>query len=352
MKGLTHKRSILGLLCALVLGMIMLIPTEVEAAQLTVTSTSRKNYTAVANGETILVTLSGATTNTNMMGKPSWITVSGSSSSYKLVVAKNTAKSSRTGDVVFRAGNKVFTVRITQNGAPTTVTVKFNNNGGTGKVPNKSYTIGKAYSKLPAGPAAPKGMKFDGWYTKKSGGTKVTTKTKASASVSVLYAHYTGKTYTIRFDSQGGTKAFVKNVKYGGKYGKLETPKKYGYDFDGWYTAAKGGTKITSKSDVKTAANHTLYAHWTPKKRYTVTMVSGDKEEKYEVFKGDKFTLPRGYSKNDGEFAGWNRYYPGGFIIYNRAEYQPGDQIIVNSDMKFVPFYKHIDIPDKISSFN
>ncbi len=344
MKGLTHKRSILGILCALFFGMILLIPTDVEAAELTVTSSGRKDYTAVANGETIRVTLSGAATNTYVMGKPSWITVTGSTASYKLVVAKNTAKSSRSGDVTFRAGNKVFTVRITQKGAPTSVTVKFDNNGGTGKVQSKSYKIGSAYSKLPAGPAAPKGMKFDGWYTKKSGGTKVTTKTKASASVTVLYAHYTGKTYTVRFDSQGGNKAFVKNVKYGNKYGKLETPKKYGYDFVGWFTAAKGGKEITSRSDVTIAGNHTLYAHWKEKPRCTVTMSSGGKEEKIYVYKGEKITLPYGHGKENAEFVGWDRYIHG--VKYcGEPDYKPGDQIVVNSDITLVGHYQRIDVP-------
>lgn len=273
MKQFTGKMCIFKYLLAVLLAVVLFTPEVAEAAELTVTSTSRKDYTASANGETIYVTLSGATTNTQLMGKPSWITQSGSSSSYKLVVAKNTSKSSRTGDVVYRAGNKVFTVRITQNGTPTTVTVKFNNNGGRGNVPNSTYTIGKAYGKLPAGSTPPTGKKFSGWYTKPSGGTKVTTKTKASASVTVLYAHYTNKTYTVKFDSCGGSKVSSKTVTYGANYGKLTTPKKTGYNFKGWFTAASGGKQVTEKTKMSTAVGHTLYAHWTPA-TYTITFDS------------------------------------------------------------------------------
>ena len=320
MKG-SHKRSILGVLCALFLGILLFVPTEVEAAELTVTSSSRKDYTAVANGETIYVTLSGATTNTNMMGKPSWITVTGSSSSYKLVVAKNTAKSSRSGDVVFRAGNKVFTVRITQKGASTTVTVKFNNNGGAGKVPNSTYTIGKAYGKLPAGSTPPTGKKFAGWYTKPSGGTKVTTKTKASASVTVLYAHYTNKSYTVKFDSQGGSAVASKNVTYGANYGTLKTPKRTGYNFAGWYTAASGGKKVTSSTKMATAVGHTLYAHWTPQ-TFTITFDSqgGSAVSSRNVAYNGTYGELRTPTRDGYTFLGWFTAKSGGTQITSASK--------------------------------
>lgn len=43
--------------------------------------------------------------------------------------------------------------------------------------------------------------------------------------------------------------------------GTLATPTRTDYTFDGWYTAATGGTKVTSSSTV--SSNVTLYAHWT-----------------------------------------------------------------------------------------
>ena len=50
---------------------------------------------------------------------------------------------------------------------------------------------------------------------------------------------------------------------YGNKLSDLPTPTKSGYTFAGWYTAASGGTQITSTSNVP-SANTTYYAHWTP----------------------------------------------------------------------------------------
>lgn len=47
-------------------------------------------------------------------------------------------------------------------------------------------------------------------------------------------------------------------------YGTLPTPARTGYTFDGWYTSASGGTKITSSSTI--TANTTIYAHWNKSK--------------------------------------------------------------------------------------
>ena len=56
---------------------------------------------------------------------------------------------------------------------------------------------------------------------------------------------------------------------YASYYGKLPTPTRTGYTFDGWYTAKTGGSKITS-TNVYGSGNRTLYAHWTPN-TYTVS---------------------------------------------------------------------------------
>ncbi|MBN1217618.1 MAG: InlB B-repeat-containing protein, partial [Anaerolineae bacterium] len=47
-----------------------------------------------------------------------------------------------------------------------------------------------------------------------------------------------------------------------------------GYTFVGWFTAASGGTQVTSATEVTTAANHTLYAQWSmiPPTCYALTL--------------------------------------------------------------------------------
>ena len=77
---------------------------------------------------------------------------------------------------------------------------------------------------------------------------------------------------TVTFDANGGS-CSVTNGTYmiGGKYGTLPTATRSSfadwfymrsYTFDGWHTAANGGTEVTETSTVTSEASRTLYAHW------------------------------------------------------------------------------------------
>ncbi|MBQ6268265.1 MAG: InlB B-repeat-containing protein [Clostridia bacterium] len=73
-------------------------------------------------------------------------------------------------------------------------------------------------------------------------------------------------TMTVTFNPNGGTVSPTsKTVTNGSGYGALPTPTRSGYSFDGWFTAASGGTLVTATTQVTASANHTLYAHWTAK---------------------------------------------------------------------------------------
>lgn len=76
-------------------------------------------------------------------------------------------------------------------------------------------------------------------------------------------ASYSAAVFTVSFDANGGTVGTVsKSVTYGSAYGELPTPVRDGYVFQGWFTAAEGGTEITAASIVAITANATLWAHW------------------------------------------------------------------------------------------
>ena len=68
--------------------------------------------------------------------------------------------------------------------------------------------------------------------------------------------------YTITFNGNGGTPSITQLNKYDGqKIGAFPTePTQTGYTFDGWYTAASGGTEVTVNTVV--TGNDTYYAHW------------------------------------------------------------------------------------------
>lgn len=55
-----------------------------------------------------------------------------------------------------------------------------------------------------------------------------------------------------------------KYVDNDGTYGMLPTPRRDGYDFDGWYTEKTAGNKVKEDTTASAGAAETVYAHWTP----------------------------------------------------------------------------------------
>lgn len=69
---------------------------------------------------------------------------------------------------------------------------------------------------------------------------------------------------TLRFDANGGRKPSFGSMEVveNSTYGKLPDTARKGYLFGGWYTAAKGGVRVTEASIVKFPWEPVLYAHW------------------------------------------------------------------------------------------
>ncbi len=68
----------------------------------------------------------------------------------------------------------------------------------------------------------------------------------------------------LAYDSENAYSTF-KYVQNGNSYGILPTPVREGFFFDGWYTAASGGTQVTPTSIYSAS---TLYAHWRSQSDY------------------------------------------------------------------------------------
>ena len=90
-----------------------------------------------------------------------------------------------------------------------------------------------------------------------------------------------GTTYNVTFDGNGGTPSVDSMTTTGQKLASLPSASRIGsYRFDGWYTAANGGTEITTSTVF--SADTTVYAHWTyvgkddqPGTFYTITVTAG-----------------------------------------------------------------------------
>ena len=80
---------------------------------------------------------------------------------------------------------------------------------------------------------------------------------------------------TVKFNGNGGTVSTSSmSVSKNAIMGKnIPTATRYGYLFDGWYTAASGGTRYTNST--KITSNITLYAHWSKINDYTGGLKSG-----------------------------------------------------------------------------
>lgn len=160
-------------------------------------------------------------------------------------------------------------------------TISFDANYVGGKVIEKEEEYGNKYI-LPDEPSR-KGYTFCGWWTDVSAGTEITSDQTVDVTEDVnLYAHWTANQYDVTYNANGG-KVYDQDEKiiketYDQKYTCPE-PTRYGYDFDGWYTAKEGGEKIEKTDEVDITSNMTLYAHWSPKatnfEAYTASGLGG-----------------------------------------------------------------------------
>jgi hypothetical protein len=81
-------------------------------------------------------------------------------------------------------------------------------------------------------------------------------------AINVKCNNHQGQRYTITFNGNGGAPSVTSMTTIDQKLPELPTATHSGsYSFDGWYTAANGGTKITTAYVF--SANTTVYAHWT-----------------------------------------------------------------------------------------
>ncbi|WP_050571879.1 InlB B-repeat-containing protein [Streptococcus suis] len=100
---------------------------------------------------------------------------------------------------------------------------------------------------------------------------RVDTKKIESASGQKLYVYYTRKSFTLSYNSNGGSNIPQQSGLYDSQVRISATiPIKEGYTFEGWYDNPElTGSKITGSLALK--KNTTLYAKWTPKSvAYTI----------------------------------------------------------------------------------
>lgn len=141
-------------------------------------------------------------------------------------------------------------------------TVTYDACGGTlSGTTSKTVEEGSTLGSLPKPVKQPDKKVFEGWYTAPEGGEKVTSATTVTENMTI-YAHWSDAKGTLTFNGNGGTVRGVSTMSlaYGSEIGSLPDAVRDEYVFQGWYTAAEGGTKITE--DTTFVDDMTVYAHW------------------------------------------------------------------------------------------
>ena len=145
-------------------------------------------------------------------------------------------------------------------------TVSFNANGGKTSETKRKVRENSSVGTLPK--ATKKGYTLKGWFTKKSGGSKLAASTKINKNAT-YYAQWTANKYKIKFNKNGGkgtmktlSATYDKNVTL-----RANAFKRTGYKFKGWAKTKKGKVAYKNKAKVKNLTDKngktvTLYAVW------------------------------------------------------------------------------------------
>ncbi|MBQ7572877.1 MAG: InlB B-repeat-containing protein [Clostridia bacterium] len=172
----------------------------------------------------------------------------------------------------------------------------------------------------------------------------------------------------VSFDANGGmTNAEDKSVAYNGTFGELPIASRDYYTFDGWYTTADGGEKITADSIMTSLVDITLYAHWiendvsewVPKSEMPEDAQRIATKYKYDL---TSYTSSSSSTLNDwtpygstwvwsayGNWSGWQDSYVGGS---DSREVQT-QQVVASSNYKTVyRYYRYSTAYDGSTSWS
>lgn len=146
---------------------------------------------------------------------------------------------------------------------PEVYTIYFDPNGGDAVATAGAATYGENYTFTPAERT---GYTFLGWFSDAEGGTQYTDDHGRSLDEwnetegRTLYAQWTINTYTVRYETDGGTTVRAQKYEHGEKIELPEDPIKTGLFFAGWYSDEEFTQEVSSSSLV--LSDMTLYARW------------------------------------------------------------------------------------------
>lgn len=176
----------------------------------------------------------------------------------------------------------------------------------TGIEPSGYRDADVANSGITLGKAKKKGYTFVDWYTNKElTGRPVTTLAKGSSGDKTFYAKFEKNTYTLTFDTDGGSEVAPATALYQEAVDRPADPEKEGSIFCGWVTE-KGGSTLFD-FDKGLSDNTTVYAAWRAEGTLAVSFESngGSGVVTQGVAAGEKAVKPADPEKEGFTFSGW-----------------------------------------------
>jgi uncharacterized repeat protein (TIGR02543 family) len=228
-------------------------------------------------------------------------------------------------------GNNPVTVTIEHHGGKLTYTVNvhkkytltFEPRGGTVNPASKDIVSG--VNELPV--PTRDGYDFTEWNTKPDGDSIAfdDNTIQYASNISVLYAQWKAKKYTLTFDpNEGSVFTKEKTVTYNSVIGELPLPTREGYDFSRWNTLPDGtGTILTQDSIYRIPSDTTLYAQWTAKTvkiHFKSNYPGGTTDKVKDVIYGQPLgaaALPTDFTRTGYSFGEWNTEADGSGEIYD-----------------------------------
>ena len=123
------------------------------------------------------------------------------------------------------------------------------------------------------------------------------------------FNNYLKGVFTANFDANGGTVSETnRTVVYASTLGTLPTPTRDYYTFDGWFTAADGGEKITADTIFTSTEDVTYYAHWTINTPSDWVKVSEMPADAQVVDTKYSYTLRSYTTSGSSSMNGWTKY--------------------------------------------
>ena len=179
----------------------------------------------------------------------------------------------------------------------------------------KVYTYGNTLNN--PDPVTRRGYAWNGWYTATSGGTEVTNSTSVPASNTTYYGRWTGNTWYVKFNANGGSGTMSNETMTFGS-SKALTQNAFtraNYEFISWNTNTSGnGTVYYDKQSVSNLSEEAngifnIYAMWRPT-NYTVAFAgngntSGTMSNQTINYGTSTALTSNGYSKTGYTFSKW-----------------------------------------------